>query len=279
MLRRCLKTMQSAAKRCSFVFGGFYNTAIFQQFNMACRLLYLNDMAYYPRYEIIADDAFFHVTWQCHNKDWLLKEEWAKQAYYNLLLKYKDKYGVEIYSYNFMDNHPHLTGHLREKEKFSAFFRVVNSQFAMTVNKRLKRRGQVVMDRFKSPTIESDEHMLKAMAYIDLNPHRVGKVKRPEDNTWSSYQHYAYGRKDPLITVSPSYLALGETSAQREYEYREIVAALIEHRGFLNISHTHFIGDPEWVLKKYCELCNKLGKIVVNSRAGRFMSPPMSSES
>ena len=56
-------------------------------------------------------------------------------AYYDLLLKYKDKYDVQIHAYNFMDNHPHLTGHLENKESFSAFFRVVNSQFARIVNK------------------------------------------------------------------------------------------------------------------------------------------------
>ena len=110
-------------------------------------------MAYLPRYEIICDNAHFHVTWQCHNKDWLMQWGWAKRAYYDLLLKYKDKYAIEVYSYNFMDNHPHLTGHLESKEQFSAFFRVVNSQFARIVNKQLNRRGQVVMERFKSPLI------------------------------------------------------------------------------------------------------------------------------
>ncbi len=46
-----------------------------------------------------------------------------------------------------MDNHPHLSGHLENKEDFSAFFRIVNSMFARLVNKKLKRRGQLVMDR------------------------------------------------------------------------------------------------------------------------------------
>ena len=126
-------------------------------------------MPYLPRYLIISDDSHFHVTWQCHNKDWLMKWDWAKEIYYNLLLKYKDKHGIDIYAYNLMDNHPHLAGHLQSKEAFSAFFRLVNGLFARAVNKRLKRRGQVVMDRFKSPRIETDEYMINAMAYIDMN--------------------------------------------------------------------------------------------------------------
>ena len=231
-------------------------------------------MVYRPRYTFIYDDAFFHVTWQCHNEDWLLQWDWAKRAYYDLLLKYKDKYGVEIHAYNFMDNHLHLAGHLRSKEEFSDLFRLVNSLFARIVNKQLKRRGQVVMDRFKSPMIESDEHMLKAIAYIDLNPHRVKKVLHPRENKWSSYHYYAHGEKDPLITPSPLYLDLGKTDVERQHEYREIVAALMKHRKLMNISHTHFIGDPEWVLKKYQELCDKLGKPMSKSIMRSIAGPP-----
>ncbi|MFA4971639.1 MAG: transposase [bacterium] len=231
-------------------------------------------MPYLPRYEIIHDDAYFHVTWQCHNKDWLIQWEWAKRAYYDLLLKYKDKYGVEIYSYNFMDNHPHLTGHLQSKDSFSAFFRVVNSQFARIVNKQLKRRGQVVMDRFKSPLIESDEHMLTVMAYVDLNQHRAKKVTHPRKNDWSSYSYYAYGKADPLITPSPSYLALGRNTLERQREYRAIVEALMENRRMMNISHTHFIGNPDWVLRKYQELCERLGRKVTDVTVIRLTSPP-----
>ena len=231
-------------------------------------------MAYLPRYEIICDDAHFHVTWQCHNKDWLIQWEWAKRAYYDLLLKYKDKYGIEIYSYNFMDNHPHLTGHLQSKDLFSAFFRVVNSQFARLVNKQLKRCGQVVMDRFKSPLIESDEHMLTVMAYVDLNQHRAKKVIHPRKNNWSSYSYYAYGKTDPLITPSPSYLALGTDPLERQREYRAIVEALIENRRLINISHTHFIGNPDWVLRKYRELCVRLGRKMTDAMVIRMTCPP-----
>lgn len=231
-------------------------------------------MAYLPRYQIICDDSHFHVTWQCHNRDWLLKWDWAKKAYYDLLLKHKDRYGIQIHAYSFMDNHPHLAGHLQDKEKFSAFFRVVNSRFARIVNRQLNRRGQVVMDRFKSPMIESDEHMLTVMAYVDLNQHRAGKVCHPRKNDWSSYRYYAHGKEDPLVTPSPSYLALGKTSIERQREYRTIVDSLIEHRKVMNISHTCFIGDPDWVIRKYRELCERLGRKVTDIMATQMMGSP-----
>lgn len=213
-------------------------------------------MASYPRYLIISDHCTFHVTWQCHNQTWLMKEDWVKKFYYALLLKYKDRYGVKIHSYCFMDNHPHLTGTLASKEQFSSFFRLINSMLAKAINKRNKRRGQVVMDRFKSPRIETDRHLLEVMAYIDLNPFRAKKVKHPKEYRYNSYSYYAYGKKDPLIDPPDTYLALGTTDLSRQKVYREMVEFVIERDGRKkkNFSKTLFIGNPDWVVKNYRQL-------------------------
>jgi putative transposase len=197
--------------------------------------------------------------------------DWAKKIYYDLLLKYKDKYGVQIYSYCLMDNHPHLSGHLEKKEDFSAFFRIVNSLFARLVNKKLKRCGQLVMDRFKSPRIEDDGHLLNVITYIDLNPYRAGKVKHPKDNEWSSFAYYAYGKKDALITSAPSYLALGKTETARQKTYLEMVNALLEQPRAINISQTYFIGNPDWVITKYKEL--KAPLLPLRNNSGPSLPP------
>lgn len=89
------------------------------------------------------------------------------------------------------------------------------------------------------------------MIYIDLNQVRVGKIKRPEKGRFSSYHYYAHGQDDPLITPAPSYLALANTDRERQLSYREMVYAVMEAKGYVNISHTHFIGDPDWVKEQY----------------------------
>ncbi len=213
-------------------------------------------MASLPRSAILEDNSCFHVTWQCHNQDRLLKESWAKQLYYNLLLHYKDRYQIQIYSYCLMDNHPHLSGHLNSLRDFSDFFRVVNARFARLYNKHVKRRGQVVMDRFKSPMIQTDKHLLEVMRYIDLNPKRAGKVFHPDDNQFSSYRYYAHGENDPLITPAPSYLTLGNTPEQRQSEYRALVEHLLQNdwKNKQPYSSQPFIGNPDWVLHKSKQL-------------------------
>ena len=205
-------------------------------------------MPSYPRHLIIHDGATFHLTWQCHNKSWFLKENWAKQLYYNLLLKWKNYYGVTLYAYNLMDSHPHLVGKTEKREGISHLMRRVNCIFAKMINKAKGRRGQVVMDRFKSPNIQSDEHLLNVMTYIDLNPCRANKVKHPSKYKWSSYNFYAFGTKDPLVTPAPTYLALANIDKERQKIYRDMVEELIED-GLKKqeYSRVHFIGNPDWV--------------------------------
>lgn len=213
-------------------------------------------MASRPRHAILEDGSLFHVTWKCHNNDWLLQHDWAKQLYYDLLLRYKDRYGVEIYSYCFMDNHPHLSGKLKDLKSFSDFFRVVNSCFARIYNAEMKRRGQVVMDRFKSPRIQTETELLRVMLYIDLNPKRAGKVNHPRHNDWSSFPYYAYGKKDPLITPAPAYLELASTPERRQTCYREMVAEILRNdwKEKKPYSSVCFIGNPTWVIRKNQEL-------------------------
>jgi putative transposase len=219
-------------------------------------------MANQPRYAIIEDGSTFHVTWQCHNHSWLLEHDWAKQLYYDLILKYKDRYNVTIYSYCFMSSHPHLTGRCENKKRFSDFFRVVNACFARAYNKQMGRRGQVVMDRFKSPRIETNADLLKVMFYVDLNPKRARMVVHPNKYRWSSFHFYAYGRNDPLVTMAPSYTELAATAKARQKAYLAMVEDILkndwkEKRPYSSIP---FIGNPDWVKEKsrgLRELCRR----------------------
>ncbi len=108
------------------------------------------------------------------------------------------------------------------------------------------------MDRFKSPMIQTDKHLLEVMRYIDLNPKRAGKVNHPNHNEFSSYRYYAFGQHDPLITPAPSYLALASTPEQRQAEYRSLIEDLLQNdwKTKQPFSSSPFIGNPDWVIHK-----------------------------
>ncbi len=179
-----------------------------------------------PRVSILYDGCTFYAVWQCHNKDWLL-QNWVKHLYYDLLLKYKDDYLIQFYAYHLMENHAHLIGRTASVEGFGCFFRVVHNLLARKVNKYLNRRGQLIMNRPESSVIDDDRHLISVMTYSDLNGVRAGRDRSPEESTWSSYNFYAHGKKNSLITSAPSYLALSSDPKMRQLEYRAIVQAMI----------------------------------------------------
>jgi len=148
----------------------------------------------------------------------------------------------------------------------------VNNLFARKYNKRSKRRGQVVMDRFKSPRIQDDAYMLRAMTYGDLNGVRCGRDSGPDNAKWSSYAFYAYGREDLLISPATSYLTLGETPEERQRAYRGMVRELMRQDS-INISNTCFIGDPDWVKQQYGILHDEMRALLTRRNNGKLQSP------
>lgn len=180
-----------------------------------------------PRNQVIYDGCLFHVAWRCHNKSWLLNDERIKRVYYDLLIKYRGKYAMHFFGYHFMENHVHLIGKAESVDLFSRFFRCVNNLFARQINQRMRRRGQVVMERIKSLPIEDDTHLLSVMAYADLNGVRAGRDKAPGENKWSSYNYYAHGIADDLLTPAPSYLMLSTDQIVRQKEYQNLVRGML----------------------------------------------------
>jgi REP element-mobilizing transposase RayT len=70
----------------------------------------------------------------------------------------------------------------------SGFMHGVKQRFTQWYNGRMKRKGTLWEDRFKSVVVEGAGQVLGAMAaYIDLNPVRAGLVQDPKDYRWSGY--------------------------------------------------------------------------------------------
>jgi len=157
-----------------------------------------------------------------------MREDWTKRCYYDLLQRFKDRYGLTFYAYHFMENHTHLVGRLRTVEEFSDFFRTVHNLFSRFLNRKFKKCGQVIMDRPKSPMINDDYHLLSVLIYSDINAVKAGRDQRAEDSEWSSYKFYAYGKADDLLTPAPIYMDLAKGPKGRQEEYRWLVRSRIE---------------------------------------------------
>jgi putative transposase len=208
-------------------------------------------MARMPRDLVVHEGSTNHCTWRSNANALVLDTNEARRKFLSLLRKYKDDFGIEIYSYTLMGTHPHVVVHAsRGQPAFSEFWKRVNWGFARWYNLRTQGRGTVVMERMRSPRIQDGRHQLTVMRYGDLNPVRAGLVRTPGAWTWSSFRHYAYGERDDLITDAPEYAALGRTAPERRRLYlhlfaRKLTADLLERRA--DLVDRPFIGDARWV--------------------------------
>ena len=60
--------------------------------------------------------------------------------------------------------------------------------------------------------------------YIERNPVRAGIVDNPGKYYWSSYNFYAKGTPDDIITPDPLYMALSSIEVERRSKYIEYVS-------------------------------------------------------
>ena len=205
-----------------------------------------------PRSRLVDVGTTHHCFWRSHNRSHVFDSDDARRKFLALLAKYKTQHGVDILGYCLMGTHPHVVCLARNGQvAFSAFWKVVNQCFARWSNRRTGGRGQVVMERLGSPRVQQGgRHELEVMLYVDMNPVRAGLVKRPRDWPWSSHAHYALGQRDPLITDSAAYLALGRSAMERRLAYlrlfaRRIAIRVMRHRPDL-VRHP-FFGSKGWV--------------------------------
>ena len=135
---------------------------------------------------ILNDNAYSHVFFRCHNKQFFLRPKILKQFFLLLLAKHKDKYGIKIYEFNILDNHVHLLIQSKSTAKLGDFMRVVNSQLARKINQHFNRDSQAIRERYKSPMVSNSDYLVKLMSYIWLNRYKVNKSALPQKDPYCS---------------------------------------------------------------------------------------------
>jgi len=110
----------------------------------------------------------------------------------------------------------------------------LGQRYVQHVNRTYRRTGTLFEGRFRSSLVEADTYLLACQRYIELNPVRAGMVQAPGDYDWSSYRANAFGAPDPVVTVHPTFSALGDSDTQRQSAYR----ALFSSSGSIHVGDT-----------------------------------------
>ncbi len=112
------------------------------------------------------------------------------------------RYPVDLLAYVLMPNHWHLVMWPAQAEDISRFLQWLTGTHASRL-RRLSNtvgEGHVYQGRYHAFPIESAEHLLRTMRYVEANPLRAALVDRAEDWPWSSLAD----RRGQVRLISPA---------------------------------------------------------------------------
>ena len=151
-------------------------------------------MARLPRMHI--EQGVYLVTAHGSQVDSLFRADADKDAYVDLLSKYKEKYAFKLFSYVLMPEFIHLLLELMPETTISEVMHAMNSTYTKYYNRRYERSGHLFKGRFKAAVVEKDTYLAELTRYIHLVPEKVNSGSKAEDYRWSSYSHYLEAKGD-----------------------------------------------------------------------------------
>jgi len=113
----------------------------------------------------------WHITHRCHKKEFLLKFKTDRQRWLKWLFEARKRYYTKILDYIVTSNHIHLlvfdTGN---RESIPRMMQLIAGRTAQEYNSRKTRKGAFWEDRYHATAVETDEHLIRCMVYIDFHP-------------------------------------------------------------------------------------------------------------
>ncbi|MFX4262584.1 REP-associated tyrosine transposase [Pelotomaculum propionicicum] len=146
----------------------------------------------------LSESKIYHVMIRGNEKkDIFLDDEDREELLYIIREKNKEK-KWNIYAYCLMNNHVHLL--INEGvDEIARIMQRINISYAHYFNKKYKRVGHLLQDRYRSENIEDNSYMLACVRYIHNNPVKAGIVKDAALYRWSSLNPYLdKGYRDPV---------------------------------------------------------------------------------
>jgi len=172
-----------------------------------------------------------HITQRCHKREFLLKFKHDRHRWIQWLFEAKRRFGLIVLNYVVTSNHIHLL--LKDDSDHRTIppaIGLIAGRTAQEYNQRKKRKGAFWQDRYHATAIETGEHLLRCLVYIDLNMVRAGVVDHPSKWPHGGYNEIQAPRRKNIIIA---YERLRKLAGFEDYEsfvsaHRKWVQAALE---------------------------------------------------
>lgn len=198
-------------------------------------------------------NEIYHILNRANARMTIFEKDNDYQAFETILEEAKNRYPIQIFSYQIMPNHWHFCLSPKndgDMTKFVQWLTLTHTQRWHAYHHSVGT-GHLYQGRYKSFLVQKDNYFLQLCHYIESNALRAKLVQRAEDWRWSSLWRREHGtdrQKELLspwpIVIPSDYLEQVNSSlAEKELEY--IRASILK---------SHPYGDDNWlnkVVKKF----------------------------
>ncbi|WP_423992908.1 REP-associated tyrosine transposase [Mesobacillus sp.] len=151
--------------------------------------------------------GIYHVMYRGVNRQEIFHDDKDNRKFLEILKRYKDKLGLEVYAWCLMNNHVHLL--IKEgEEALGTTMKRIGVSYVSYYNEKYQTAGHLFQNRYHSETVENDEYFRTVVRYIHQNPVKAGMVTRVNEWKWSSCAGY-YGQPYFPVTLLDQNKALG----------------------------------------------------------------------
>jgi len=131
----------------------------------------------------------WHITHRCHKKEFLLKFSKDRQQWLAELFEARKRFGLVVMNYVATSNHIHLLVYDKAgADVIPRSIQLTAGRTAQLYNQRKSRKGAFWEDRYHATAVQSGDHLIRCLVYIDLNMVRAGVVRHPEEWPDGGYQ-------------------------------------------------------------------------------------------
>lgn len=138
-----------------------------------------------------------------------------RQRWFHWLYEARKRYGLVILNYAVTSNHVHLlVFDDKVRDAIPQSIKLIAGRTGQEYNSRKNRKGAFWEDRYHAIGIQTEQHLLRCIVYIDLNMVRAGVVSHPSEWRFGGYNEMQKPRRKCALIA---YERLSELSGFSNY--------------------------------------------------------------
>jgi putative transposase len=150
---------------------------------------------------IVLPDIAHHITQRGNYRQKVFGSDSDYKQYCEWVNEYSEEYKVAIIGYCLMSNHVHFIARPEKEDGLARLFNTLHMRYSQYINRRRRAKGHLWQGRFYSCLLD-EQHLYRAVRYVENNPVRAKIVKKAWDHEWSSCKDHAGLREKPLVKTT-----------------------------------------------------------------------------